>query len=128
MNDHKGGDTAAIPAYGVKNITESPWYCGPGHTPNALSKQLVGPNDGSRKIGYVISCYAPGHGIAPHKHDIRDQVYHILEGEGIMVIDGKRYRVGKNDIAFFPAGVEHGLYNEGTTNLVFVIANSPPTD
>ena len=111
--------------YGVRNITESPWYCGAGHTPQALSKRLVGPANGSKKIGYVISSYAPGHSIAPHKHKVRDQVYHFLEGEGVLEIEGKKYKVGKHDIAFFPAGVEHGLTNEGLSNLVFVIASSP---
>jgi mannose-6-phosphate isomerase-like protein (cupin superfamily) len=44
------------------------------------------------------------------------------------VIDGVRHRVGKNDFAFLPPGVAHGLYNEGTTNLVFVIASGPAED
>lgn len=112
--------------YGVKHITESPWYCGKGHTPGAISKKLVGPEHGSSKVGYVLSCYAPGHHMEPHVHKVREQVYHILEGDGgILVIDGERHRVKPGDIAYFPAGVWHGLYNEGTTNLVFVIASGP---
>jgi quercetin dioxygenase-like cupin family protein len=111
--------------YKLQHISESPWYCGPGHAPNALSKRLVGVPDNSRKLGYVISCYAPGSFMTPHKHKVRDQVYHILEGDGVLVIDGVRRRVGKHDFAYLPAGVEHGLYNEGTENLIFVIASSP---
>ena len=112
-------------AYKLKNVVDSPWYCGPGHSASAFSKRLVGPPDGSSKLGYVISLYAPGHYMEPHKHKVREQVYHILEGEGVLVIDGVRHRVGRNDIAFLPPGVEHGLYNEGTTDLIFVIASGP---
>jgi quercetin dioxygenase-like cupin family protein len=111
--------------YVLRHITECPWYCGPGHAPNAISKRLVGPPDGSKKLGYVISSYAPGSFMHPHRHKVRDQVYHILEGEGVLVIDGVRHRVSKHDYAYLPAGVEHGLYNEGTDHLVFVIASSP---
>jgi mannose-6-phosphate isomerase-like protein (cupin superfamily) len=125
MAKKQSGKSEPIRDYGVRNIVDTPWYCGPGHTPQAISKRLVGAGHGSHKLGYVISCYAPGHFIKPHKHKTRDQVYHILEGEGVAVIDGKRHRCGKNDIMFFPAGVEHGFYNEGTQNLIFVIASSP---
>lgn len=113
-------------AYGVKHHTQKPWYCSKGHTAGAISKRLVGTPDGSMKIGYVMSCYAPGNFMEPHVHKIREQVYHILEGDGVLVIDGVKHRVGPGDVAYFPAGVSHGLYNEGTTNLVFVIASAPP--
>lgn len=111
--------------YGVRHVTETPWYCSAGHTPGALSKKLVGTAHGAVKIGYVLSCYAPGHHMEPHVHKEREQVYHILEGDGVLVIDGVRHRVGPGDVAYFPAGVWHGLYNESTANLVFVIASGP---
>lgn len=111
--------------YGVRHITQAPWYNSKGHTPGALSKRLVGVDHGSAKVGYVMSNYAPGHYMEPHVHKEREQVYHILEGDGILVIDGERHRVGPGDIAFFPPGVWHGLYNEGNTNLIFVIASGP---
>jgi quercetin dioxygenase-like cupin family protein len=119
-------DEATKPApYGVKHITESPWYVSKGHTQGATSKRLVGTAHGAKHVGYVLSCYTPGNYMEPHVHKVREQVYHILEGEGVLVIDGVKHRVGPGDVAFFPAGVRHGLYNEGTQNLVFVIASGP---
>lgn len=111
--------------YSLKNIKDTPWYNGKGHSPNAISKKLVGVANGTNNLGYVISCYAPGHYMEPHVHKIRHQVYHILEGEGVLVIDGERHHVGKGDVAYFPPGVWHGLYNESTENVVFVIASAP---
>lgn len=111
--------------YGVRHITDFPWYNSKGHTAGAISKRLVGPDHGAVKVGYVMSNYAPGNFMEPHVHKEREQVYHILEGEGILVIDGERHRVGPGDIAFFPPGVWHGLYNEGNANLIFVIASGP---
>jgi|EndMetStandDraft_8_1072994.scaffolds.fasta_scaffold498622_2 quercetin dioxygenase-like cupin family protein len=112
----------------LQNVVDAPWFCGPGHSPNAFSKRLAGPADGSSRVGYVLSSYAPGHYMEPHTHKVREQVYHILEGEGVLVIDGVRHRVGPHDVAFLPPGVSHGLYNEGLTNLVFVIASGPAED
>ena len=112
----------------TKNVIDVPWFLATGHTPNALSKRLVGPADVSSKVSYVISTYAPGDSAAPHKHKIREQVYHILQGDGVMLIDGVRHRVGPNDVVFLPAGVEHGIANEGTVNLTFVIASGPAED
>ena len=113
------------PAYGVRNIIDSPYFRNPGHTPGAISKRLVGSADGSHNIGYVFSCYSPGNYMEPHVHKVREQVYHILEGEGILVIDGVKHRVKKGDVAWFPPGVWHGLYNESTENLLFIIASAP---
>lgn len=109
----------------LKNIVDVSWVVFNRHSASALSKVLVGPSDGSSKIGYNISTYAPGHYVEPHKHKVRDQVYHILEGEGVLVIEGVRRRVGAHDVAFLPAGVEHALYNEGLTHLLFIVVSSP---
>jgi quercetin dioxygenase-like cupin family protein len=125
--DQKTSGTASRASF-VRNVKDCPWFCGKGHSPNALSKRLTGPQDGAVKLGYVISCYAPGHYMEPHTHKVRDQVYHILEGEGVLVIDGERHHVGKGDYAYLPAGVSHGLYNESMANVIFVIASSPAED
>jgi mannose-6-phosphate isomerase-like protein (cupin superfamily) len=109
----------------LKNIVDVPWVVFNRHSASALSKVLVGPADGSSNIGYNISSYAPGHYVEPHSHKVREQVYHILEGDGILVIDGVRHRVGPHDVAFLPPGVEHALYNEGVTNLVFIVVSGP---
>ncbi len=108
-----------------RHHSQTPWYNSKGHTPGAISKKLVGKDHGAQKLGYVMSCYAPGHYMEPHVHTEREQVYHILEGHGMLSVDGEKHPVGPGDVAYFPPGVWHGLYNEGTENLVFVIASGP---
>lgn len=112
--------------YGVKHVVDRPWYVSKGLNGGAFSKRLVGTADGAKHLGYVMSCYEPGSLAEPHVHKVRDQVYHILQGEGVLTIDGVKQRVGPGDVAYFSAGVSHGLSNEGTENLVFVIASAPP--
>ena len=99
----------------IRNIAEARWHELPGHHGGALSKLLVHPDTaGSRGIDFRISCYAPMAYVARHKHSIQEQVYHVLEGEGLMEIGNTTQVVRKNDFIFLPPGVEHALQNSGT--------------
>jgi mannose-6-phosphate isomerase-like protein (cupin superfamily) len=83
---------------------------------------------GSRHIDYRISMYQPMAHVALHKHKVREQVYHVLDGEGLMEIDGKKHVVRKHDVIFLPPGVEHSIGNTGLGDLVFLVVTSPVTD
>ena len=113
----------------IRNIAEIPWQELPGHHGGALSKLLVHPETaGSRQIDHRISCYAPMARVALHSHKVQEQVYHVLEGEGVMEIAGERRVVRRHDVIFLPPGVPHGLENTGTGNLVFLVVTAPVTD
>jgi mannose-6-phosphate isomerase-like protein (cupin superfamily) len=94
-----------------------------------LSKALVMPETaGSQDIDYRISMYQPMAYVKPHKHKVQEQVYHVLEGEGLMEIDGEQHVVRKHDFIFLPPGVEHSISNTGLVDLVFLVVTSPVTD
>ena len=113
----------------IHNIAEVPWQEFPGHFGGALSKALVRPETaGSRLIDYRISCYQPMAHVALHTHKVQEQVYHVLEGEGMMEIDGERRLVRKHDVIYIPPGVEHGITNNGLTDLTFIVATTPVED
>jgi mannose-6-phosphate isomerase-like protein (cupin superfamily) len=52
----------------------------------------------------------------------------VLEGEGLMEIDGKAHVVRKHDVIFLPPGIEHAIANTGLVDLVFLVITSPVTD
>jgi quercetin dioxygenase-like cupin family protein len=55
----------------------------------ALSKPQVMPDTaGARHIDYRISMYQPMAYVEKHSHKVQEQVYHVLDGEGLMEIDG----------------------------------------
>jgi len=113
----------------VRNLAEVPWREFPGHYGGALSKPLVMPETaGSRHIDYRISMYQPMAHVARHKHLVQEQIYHVLEGEGLMEIAGKKHVVRKHDFIFLPPGVEHAIANSGLVDLVFLVITSPVTD
>ena len=113
----------------IRNIAEVPWKEYPDHHGGALSKPLVNPeNAGARHLDYRISMYQPMAYVKLHKHKVQEQVYHVLEGEGLMQIGGKTHVVRKHDVIFLPPGIEHDIANTGLVDLVFLVVTSPVTD
>ena len=113
----------------IRNIAEVKWLEFPDHFGGALSKPLVMPETaGSQHIDYRISMYQPKAHVAVHSHKVQEQVYHVIEGEGLMHIAGKDHRVRKHDFIFLPPGVVHAIENTGLVDLVFLVVTSPVTD
>ncbi|HSH08115.1 MAG TPA: cupin domain-containing protein [Burkholderiales bacterium] len=113
----------------IHNIAEVDWEDLAGHFGGAFSKFLVRPETtGSRQIDYRISCYQPRAYVETHAHKVQEQVYHVLEGEGLMEIGGRRQVVRRHDVIFIPPGVKHAIYNSGLVDLVFVVVTVPIED
>lgn len=113
----------------IRNIAEIEWDELPGHHGGALSKLLVHPETvGSRHVDHRISRYQPKAYVARHTHKFQEQVYHVLEGEGLMEIAGERRVVRKHDVIFIPPGIEHALYNTGLEALTFIVVTTPVSD
>ena len=113
----------------IRNIAAVKWREFPDHHGGALSKPLVMPETaGSRHIDYRISMYQPMAHVKLHRHKVQEQVYHVIEGEGLMEIDGGKHVVRKHDFIFLPPGVDHSISNTGLVDLVFLVVTSPVTD
>jgi len=113
----------------VRNIAEEPWQQFPDHFGGALSKALVHPSTtGSRQLDYRISTYAPMAYVAKHVHKVQEQVYHVLNGEGLMEIGDERRVVRKHDVIFLPPGVWHSIQNTGLGDLTFIVVTTPIKD
>ena len=113
----------------IKNIAETPWRQFPDHFGGAHSKPLVMPETmHSKHLDYRISMYQPMAYVARHSHKQQEQVYHVLEGEGLMEIAGKTHVVRRHDVIFLPPGIEHAISNTGISDLIFIVATSPVTD
>jgi len=66
--------------------------------------------------------------VAEHVHRVQEQVYHVLEGVGVLTLDGERHVMREHDFVFVPPGVRHSFTNEGTVPLVFIVVTSPVED
>jgi mannose-6-phosphate isomerase-like protein (cupin superfamily) len=113
----------------IRNIAEEPWQEFPAHYGGALSKALVGPEStGSRRIDYRISTYQPMAYVERHAHKVQEQVYHVLDGEGLMEIEGRQTVVRRHDVIFIPPGAWHSIQNSGLGPLTFIVVTTPIKD
>src|SRR5258708_2374246 len=113
----------------IKNVLETPWQQYPGHFGGALSKPLVRPETtGSRMVDYRISTYQPMAYVETHTHKVQEQIYHVLEGEGAMEIEGRTTIVRRHDVIFIPPSVAHSIRNTGLTDLTFIVVTTPVDD
>lgn len=113
----------------TRNLAELTWREYPGHHGQALSKEIVSPATvGSRFFDHRISTYEAGAHVGSHVHAVQEQIYHVLAGEGILVLDGERRLVRAGDVTYIPPGIVHEFHNTGVDPLVFLVITSPPTD
>ena len=74
----------------VEQMARVAWQVFPGHFGGALSKALVRPeNSGSSLMDFRISRYAPNAYVQEHSHKRQEQIYYVLEGEGLLTLNGK---------------------------------------
>jgi quercetin dioxygenase-like cupin family protein len=127
MTDEPMPNAAVEPA--IRRSHEMLWTQYPGHFDQALSKELVSRDTvGSRHLDYRLSCYEPGGYVARHTHRKQEQIYHILRGHGLVVLDGTSKPVSADDVIFIPPGVEHELHCTGVDELVLLVITSPQSD
>jgi mannose-1-phosphate guanylyltransferase len=50
-----------------------------------------------------------------HSHELRDEVWTVVEGEGIAVINGRKREVGPGEVIHLPRGCKHSI--KATTEL-----------
>jgi len=113
----------------VEQMARIAWQEYPGHFGGALSKALVGPdNSGSSLLDFRISRYAPNAYVQEHVHKVQEQVYYVLEGEGVLTLDKERHLMRPHDYVYVPPGVRHSFTNTGTAGLVFLVVTTPADD
>lgn len=89
-------------------------------------KMYFQPNNTQNRIRFSLAHFTlePGKRTLLHKLQ-SSEVYYILEGEGILKVDGESFEVKKNDSAFVPPMAEQSLENKGAKDLKFLCVVDP---
>lgn len=58
-------------------------------------------------------------------HDKAEHAFYVLDGQGIIVIDGKSFQLRPNAAIYVPAGSAHQLKNTGDMPLRYVVIYAP---
>ena len=54
-----------------------------------------------------------------------DKVYHVIEGEGLFLLEGRDLPMRAGDLLVAPAGVPHGVRNTGSGRLLVLAILAP---
>lgn len=104
------------------------WIEPPGHR-SSFSKMLINPeNSDTKYFDFRVSITYPYGQIDAHKHEVAENIYYVLQGNGIIELDGERELVSPGFVIFIPPGVVHALYNTGFENLITVVVAGPAHD
>jgi mannose-6-phosphate isomerase-like protein (cupin superfamily) len=83
----------AKPKAKVMRIEEAFWEQPPAHF-DAFSKMLVHPtNAATRYFDFRLSSYQPKGYAEVHVHEVAENIYYILQGRGIVELDGEKHLV-----------------------------------
>ena len=72
-----------------------------------------------------LNAFEPGQQHALHAHAGQDKVYHVLEGEGLFLLDGRELAMKPGDLLIAPEGVPHGVRNTGASRLLVLAILAP---
>lgn len=81
------------------------------------SYQVIGVDDGSMTVRVTLN---PGHGMHYHSHRMRDEVWTVIEGEGIATIDDKETEIKTGDVLTMNAGIKHKVMTKTGLKLIEV--------
>lgn len=78
------------------------------------------------KLQLVVMTLKPGEEIGEEVHADGDQFFRVEEGEGEVLINGKRSRIKSGDAVLIPAGARHNIMNTGKESLHVYTLYAPP--
>lgn len=96
-------------------------------TPNLLPglshSTLAGAEHGLRELAVWSQSIAAGAGTPPHRHDCEEAVV-VLEGSGVIAMDGSESAFTAGDTVIIPANKPHQIFNTGKGDLRLIAAFS----
>lgn len=85
---------------------------------------LIATRIGAQKLGYNLTVVPPGKkGGFFHNHHVNEEMFFILEGEGVLRFGDTEYPLRKHDVIACPPGkreVAHQITNTGTVDLKYL--------
>lgn len=80
------------------------------------SHDFIGPLN---FIDYAV--LSPGISIGLHKHGNDEEVYFVIQGSGLMTVNGEQCDVKKGDLIINPPFGEHGIINNTDNDLHLLV-------
>lgn len=80
----------------------------------------------SQHLMVGLNAFEPGQEHRLHVHEDMDKVYHVLEGRGLFLLEGRDLEMEAGLMLIAPAGVPHGVRNHTDERLIVLAVLAPP--
>jgi mannose-6-phosphate isomerase-like protein (cupin superfamily) len=112
----------------ARNIHKVPFV--PKRSKGGSGEILVGDIYTTEELGpawdFVQSVKLPaGSAIGLHAHMGDEELYYIVDGDGVMTSDGEEYAVGPGTASLCRSGSSHGLVNTSEGEMTVLVAQAP---
>jgi mannose-6-phosphate isomerase-like protein (cupin superfamily) len=67
----------------------------------------------------------PGASVTQHHHEVIEEIYYVIEGEGVMRIDDEEREVEAGDAVYIPRFSRHTLTNTGNGPMKILLVCGP---
>ncbi len=108
----------------VRNYFEAEARMKPSHQGKGLVKHvhLFDQADFETRLKFIIYCEIdPGSSIGYHHHGENEEVYVVLEGQGVMTVNDQDRTVKAGDVILNKPGWSHGLENDSDERLEILV-------
>lgn len=93
---------------------------------NAIVQEIVSHRNSSVKNQSLAKVTInPGQSVLEHYHVRTEELYHILQGEGLMHIDGEEQFIGVGQTVVILPGQKHKVHNKSDDALVMLVMCAP---
>lgn len=79
----------------------------------------------SERIMVGLNAFEPGQEHRLHAHKDMDKVYHVLEGKGLFLLEGREIEMEAGQLLVAPEGVPHGIRNTSDRRLLVLVVLAP---
>jgi quercetin dioxygenase-like cupin family protein len=92
------------------------------YSPDIMGKSTIFR---SEHVMVGLNAFEPGQEHALHAHAGMDKVYHVVEGEGLFLLEAEDVPMQAGVLLVAPEGVPHGIRNTGAGRLLVLTILAP---
>lgn len=93
----------------------------------SLVHELMHPEvHGNQKLSFARAVIAPGSATLLHMHTTSEEIYHVVQGAGMMTLGDEQFPIAAGDTVCISPQLSHRVENTGGVPLIIYCCCAPP--
>lgn len=93
----------------------------------SLVRELMHPAvHGNQKLSFARAVIEPGGATASHLHKTSEEIYHVVQGSGMMTLGDEQFPIASGDTVCISPQLPHRVKNTGGEPLIIYCCCAPP--